>query len=60
MSRKVKVETLNKKLHELTEEELEKVSGGKAQVVNIISHSDDDLTTNLTTNDDVPDDVKYT
>ena len=28
MSRKEKVETLNKKLHELTEEELAQVSGG--------------------------------
>ena len=49
MSRKEKVETLNKKPHELTEEELEKVSGGN-------KHIEDDLTMN----DDVPDDGKYT
>ena len=62
MSRKEEVKTLNKKLHELTEEELEKVSGGKKQVVDTFSHSDDDLSMNddPTTNDDVPDDGKYT
>ena len=62
MSRKEEVKTLNKKLHELTEEELEKVSGGKKQVVDTFSRSDDDLSMNddLTTNDDVPDDGKYT
>ena len=49
MSRKEEVETLNRKLHELTDEELEKVSGGNKQI-------EDDLTTN----DDVPDDGKYT
>ena len=32
MSRKVKVETVNRKLHELTEEELEQVSGGYMKV----------------------------
>ena len=60
MSRKVKFETLNKKLHELTEEELEMVSGGKNQVVDIISHSEYDLTepTEPTTEEIVPDDVK--
>ena len=56
MSRKEEVKTLNKKLHELTEEELEQVSGGKKQVVDTVSHSDDDLSMN----DDVPDDGKYT
>ena len=62
MSWKEKVETLNKKLHELTEEELEMVSGGKKQVVDTFSRSDDDLAENddPTTNDDVPDDGKYT
>ena len=62
MSRKEEVKTLNKKLRELTEEELEMVSGGKEQVVDVFSHSEDDLTTNddLSTNDDVPDDGKYT
>ena len=62
MSRKEEVETLNKKLHELTEEELEKVSGGKKQVVDTFSRSDDDLSMSddLTANDDVPDDGKYT
>ena len=62
MSWKEKVETLNKKLHELTEEELEMVSGGKKQVVDTFSRSDDDLSMNddPTTNDDVPDDGKYT
>ena len=58
MRRKVKVETLNKKLHELTEEDLEMVSGGKTQVVDIMSHSDVDITTSLTTTDVVLDDVK--
>ena len=59
---KKEVETLSEKPHELTEEELEKVSGGKEQVVDIISHSEADLAANddLTTNDDVPDDGKYT
>ena len=60
VSRKEKVETLNKKLHELTEEELEKVTGGKNQVVDIISHSEYDLTepTEPTTEENVPDDSK--
>ena len=60
MSRKVKVETPNKKLHELTEEDLEMVSGGKTQVVDIISHSEYDLTetNDLTTEEYVPDDIK--
>ena len=49
MSRKEEVETLNRKPRELTDEELEKVSGGNKQ-------REDDLTMN----DDVPDDGKYT
>ena len=59
---KEEVETQNKMFHELTDEELAQVTGGKEQVVDIISHSEYDLTANddLSTNDDVPDDGKYT
>ena len=59
---KEEVETQNKKFHELTDEELAQVTGGKKQVVDTFSHSDDDLSMNddPTTNDDVPDDGKYT
>ncbi len=34
---KEEVETLNKKLHELTEEELEQVSGGSENVIKLIA-----------------------
>ena len=59
---KEKTETQSRNRQVLTEEELEKVSGGKKQVVDTFSRSDDDLSMNddLTTNDDVPDDGKYT
>ena len=56
---KMTKEELLKKLgaHALSDEELEQVCGGKKQVVDIISHSEDDLT--LTENDDAPDDSKF-
>ena len=41
-------------IYKLSDEELGQVSGGKEEVVNIIPHSEDDLTID----DYVPDDIK--
>ena len=58
MEKMTKEELLKKPgAHALSDEELEQVCGGKEQVVDIISHSEADLT--LTENDDAPDDSKF-
>ena len=53
---KEEVETLNKKLHELTDEELEQVSGGKDQEKGIYPTPKGDVRGNL--GDEEPDDLK--